>query len=73
MLFRSRIDEIKRTGKTSSMASKTIWDKKRACGVAMAYLERVGFPYGITLFGVVAAAAFFIPGWKYLRQSRRAA
>ncbi len=41
------------------------------CGVAMAYLQRAGFPYGITLFGVVAAAAFFVPGWKYFRQSRR--
>ncbi len=41
------------------------------CGVAMAWLERRGFPYGITLFGVVAAGAFFLPGWKYFRQSRR--
>ena len=39
----------------------------------MAYLDRAGFPYTITLFGVVAAAAFFMPGWKYLRQSRRGA
>ena len=44
-----------------------------ACGVAMAYLDRVGFAYSVTLFGVVAAAAFFIPGWKYLRQSRSVA
>jgi serine/threonine-protein kinase len=44
-----------------------------ACGVAMAYLDRAGFPYTITLFGVVAGAAFLVPGWKYLRQSRRTA
>jgi serine/threonine-protein kinase len=41
------------------------------CGVAMAYFERVGYRYGITLFGLVSAAAFFLPGWKYFRQSRR--
>jgi serine/threonine-protein kinase len=41
------------------------------CGVAMAALDRSGFLYSQTLFGVVAAAAFFIPGWKYFRQSRR--
>jgi serine/threonine-protein kinase len=44
-----------------------------ACGVAMAYLDRIGFAYSISLFGLVAAASFFVPGWKYLRQSRRAA
>ena len=40
------------------------------CGAAMALLDRAGFPYGITLFGVVAAAAFFVPGWKYFQQRR---
>ncbi len=41
------------------------------CGAAMAALDRAGFPYSLTLFGVVSAAAFFVPGWKYFRQSRR--
>ena len=40
------------------------------CGAAMALLDRAGFPYGITLFGVVAAAAFFVPGWKDFQQRR---
>ena len=26
--------------------------------------------YGLTLFGVVAGATFFLPGWKYFRQAR---
>jgi serine/threonine-protein kinase len=41
------------------------------CGAAMAALDRAGFRYSLTLFGAVAAAAFFVPGWKYFRQSRR--
>ncbi|HYO25758.1 MAG TPA: serine/threonine protein kinase, partial [Lacipirellulaceae bacterium] len=41
------------------------------CGVAMAALDARGFPYSLTLFGLVSGAAFFLPGWKYLRQSRR--
>jgi serine/threonine protein kinase len=41
------------------------------CAAAMAALDRAGFPYSVTLFGVVAAACFFVPGWKYFRQSRR--
>jgi serine/threonine protein kinase len=40
------------------------------CGVAMAALEAAGFRYGLSLFGVVAAATFFLPGWKYFRQAR---
>ncbi len=43
-----------------------------ATALAMAYLERQGIPYGITLFGVVAALSFFIPGLKYYRQRRSA-
>jgi len=27
-------------------------------------------PLGITLFGFVSAACFFIPGWQYYRQRR---
>jgi serine/threonine-protein kinase len=41
------------------------------CGVAMAALDSAGFPYGLTLFGAVAGASFFLPGLKYFRQSRR--
>jgi hypothetical protein len=41
------------------------------CGATMAVLDRAGFPYSLTLFGVVAGATFFVPGWKYFRQSRR--
>lgn len=40
--------------------------------LAMAYLERVGIQIGITLFGVVSALCFFLPGLKYYRQRRRA-
>ena len=40
-----------------------------ATSVAMAEMQRQGFEYGVSLFGVVAAAAFFLPGWKYYRQS----
>jgi serine/threonine-protein kinase len=42
-----------------------------SCGAAMALLDRAGFSYSLSLFGVVAAASFFAPGWKYFRQSRR--
>jgi serine/threonine-protein kinase len=41
-----------------------------AMSLVMAELARQGSDLGITLFGVVAAAAFFLPGWKYYRQSR---
>jgi hypothetical protein len=33
-------------------------------------MARRGSDYGIMVYGVVAAAAFFLPGWKYYRQSR---
>ena len=39
-------------------------------GVAMALLQARGWDYGITLFGVMAAASFFFPGLKYYRQRR---
>lgn len=39
--------------------------------LVMALMQRAGIPYGPSLFGVVAAAAFFIPGWKYHRQNQR--
>ena len=41
-----------------------------ATGVAMAWLQGVGWPYGLTLYGVVSALTFFVPGLKYWRQSR---
>jgi hypothetical protein len=34
----------------------------------MAVLERYQIPLSVTLFGVVSAACFFVPGWKYYRQ-----
>lgn len=42
------------------------------CGLVMAAMQRPGVdaPYGLTLFGLVSAAVFFIPGWKYYRQSK---
>ena len=40
--------------------------------ILMAVLQRPGFPnFGLTLFGFVSAACFFLPGWKYHRQQRR--
>jgi serine/threonine-protein kinase len=42
-----------------------------ATSLAMALLQRNGSDLGITLYGIVAAAAFFLPGWKYYLQSRR--
>lgn len=41
-----------------------------AMSLVMAELQRRGLDYGITLYGLVAAATFFLPGWKYYRQSR---
>jgi serine/threonine-protein kinase len=38
--------------------------------LAMAVLQREGSDLGITLYGLVAAASFFLPGWKYYGQSR---
>ncbi len=42
-----------------------------AVSAAMAYLQHAQWPYGLTLFGVVSAATFFLPGWKYYRQGQR--
>ncbi|MBD15674.1 MAG: protein kinase [Planctomycetaceae bacterium] len=41
-----------------------------AVAVIMAGLQSAGWPYGITLFGVVSAATFFLPGCKYYLQNR---
>ncbi len=43
-----------------------------ATALVMAELQRRGIDYGISLYGLVSAAAFFLPGWKYFRQSRAA-
>ncbi|MEX2171956.1 MAG: serine/threonine-protein kinase [Pirellulales bacterium] len=42
-----------------------------ATSLVMAALQSRGFEFGITLFGLVSAATFFLPGLKYYRQSRR--
>jgi serine/threonine-protein kinase len=39
--------------------------------ILMAILQANGYDYGITIYGIVAAASFFIPGLKYYRQSRQ--
>jgi serine/threonine protein kinase len=39
--------------------------------LAMATLDRLHIPYSITLFGIVSAACFFVPGLKYYRQLAR--
>ncbi|HVC96516.1 MAG TPA: serine/threonine-protein kinase, partial [Pirellulales bacterium] len=39
--------------------------------LAMAWLDRQGLQIGITLFGVVSGACFFVPGLKYHRQRSR--
>lgn len=41
-----------------------------ATALVMADLQRRGIDYGVTLYGIVSAVAFFLPGWKYYRQSR---
>ena len=41
-------------------------------GVAMAAMHRAGWDYGISLFGIMAAASFFFPGLKYYRQRKQA-
>jgi serine/threonine-protein kinase len=44
-----------------------------ATGVVMAWLaEQPALPnVGLTLFGVVSAVCFIVPGWKYWRQMRK--
>ncbi|MEX0585267.1 MAG: serine/threonine protein kinase, partial [Pirellulales bacterium] len=44
-----------------------------ATAIAMALLQRLQIPLGITLFGLVSAACFFVPGLKYYRQRTDAA
>jgi len=39
--------------------------------LVMAWMQREGIDLGISLFGIVAGATFFIPGLKYYRQRRR--
>jgi serine/threonine-protein kinase len=41
-----------------------------AMSVIMAEMQRQGFEYGVSIFGIVSAATFFLPGWKYYRQGR---
>ncbi len=41
-----------------------------AMSIAMAEMQRQGFEYGVSIFGLVSAATFFLPGWKYYRQGR---
>lgn len=41
-----------------------------AVSMVMAYLQQRGWPYGVSLFGLVSAATFLLPGWKYYRQSQ---
>jgi serine/threonine-protein kinase len=43
-----------------------------AVAIAMAWIRHSGMPdIGLSLYGVVAAASFFIPGLKYYRQQRK--
>ncbi|MFN0054244.1 MAG: serine/threonine-protein kinase [Planctomycetales bacterium] len=43
-----------------------------ATAIVMAYIRQAGIPdSGLILYGLVSAAAFFIPGWKYYRQRGR--
>jgi serine/threonine protein kinase len=42
-----------------------------ATAIGMAVLQALNIPLGITLFGIVSAACFFVPGWKYHRQLSR--
>lgn len=41
-----------------------------AVAPVLAILQHAGWPYGVSLFGAVSAATFFLPGWKYYRQSQ---
>jgi eukaryotic-like serine/threonine-protein kinase len=41
-----------------------------ATALGMAALQRLNIPLGLTLFGVVSAGCFFLPGLKYYRQRR---
>jgi len=39
-----------------------------ATSLVMAWMERAGIEYSITVFGLVSAAAYFLPDWKYYRR-----
>jgi serine/threonine-protein kinase len=41
-----------------------------ATAIGMAVLQRLQIPLGLTLFGLVSAGCFFVPGLKYYRQRR---
>ncbi|HWA97383.1 MAG TPA: serine/threonine-protein kinase [Pirellulales bacterium] len=43
-----------------------------ATAIVMAFMQRWHVPWGITLFGLVSGACFFVPGMKYYRQRRDA-
>jgi serine/threonine protein kinase len=36
--------------------------------ILMAWMQHIHFDYGLAVYGLVSAATFFIPGWKYYRQ-----
>jgi serine/threonine protein kinase len=40
-----------------------------AMSIIMAEMQRRSFEYGVSIFGLVSAATFFLPGCKYYRQS----
>jgi serine/threonine-protein kinase len=42
-----------------------------ATSLLMAWMQQRGIDYGITVYGVVSAATFVLPGWKYFQQNRR--
>jgi serine/threonine-protein kinase len=42
-----------------------------ATSLLMAWMQQRGIDYGITVYGVVSAATFALPGWKYFQQNRR--
>jgi serine/threonine-protein kinase len=44
-----------------------------AVAIAMAWIRHAHLSpdLGLSLYGIVAALSFFIPGWKYYRQRRR--
>jgi predicted Ser/Thr protein kinase len=37
--------------------------------ILMAWMQHIQFDYGLSVYGLISAATFFIPGWKYYRQS----
>ena len=43
-----------------------------ATSLVMAWMERAGIEYSITVFGLVSAVAYFLPGRKYYLQAKTA-